>query len=82
MKRGWKDKILFAMIQRYEKIKDGLQKIKRYKTASKTYTTETAHEAERMHACTISSDNSNHYIYVCAQLTKPTRKTAKCRIKL
>ena len=49
MKRGWKDKILFAMIQRYEKIKDGLQKLNRQKTASKTYTTETSHQAERMH---------------------------------
>ena len=34
--KGWKDEILFAKIQRY-------------KTASKTYTTETAHQAERMH---------------------------------
>ena len=47
--KGWKDKILFAKIQRCQKITDGLQKIKRYKTASKTYTTETAHQAERMH---------------------------------
>ena len=49
MKIGWKDKRLFAKRQIYQKIKDGLQKIKRYKTASKTYTTETAHQAERMH---------------------------------